>query len=122
MASDGRGKQYTVLRTHRHARRCVRCLLNLHHPARMSCFARCLTRHSSSLLFPSHWPTTSTPQTGLLFGRFAALSPLTGYEPDTPVDVSSTERTTMLLPSGKATIGSDLQLKRLSRYYTFRGR
>ena len=33
------------------------------------------TPTSSSLLFPSHWPTTSTPQTGLLFGRFAKQSP-----------------------------------------------
>ena len=32
---------------------------------------------SPSLLFLSHWPTTSCPQSGLLFGRFAEQSPLT---------------------------------------------
>ena len=37
------------------------------------------TPTSSSLLFPSHWPT-SNPQTGLLFGRFAEQSPLTRSE------------------------------------------
>ena len=35
---------------------------------------------SSSLLFPPKRPNPSAPQTGLLFGRFAEQSPLTGYE------------------------------------------
>ena len=41
---------------------------------------------------------------GLLFGRMAEQSPLAGYEPNAPVDVSSTEVAT-LLPSRKASIG-----------------
>ena len=65
------------------------------------------TPTSSSLLFPSHWPTTSTPQTGLLFGRFAEQSPLTGYEPSAPIEVSSTEATpSILLLSRKGSLGS----------------
>ena len=54
---------------------------------------------SSSLLYPC------APQSGLLFGRFAEKSPLTGYEPNAPVEVSSTEVIT-LLPSSKASICS----------------
>ena len=64
------------------------------------------TLTSSSLLFPSHWPHTSTPQTGPSFGQFAEQSPLTGYEPDAPVEVSSTEATPKVLPSRKSSIGS----------------
>ena len=66
---------------------CVRCVHNIHHLARMSCFRKLLdppltspsqgTPTSFSLLFPSHWPTTSTPQTGHLFGRLAEQSPCT---------------------------------------------
>ena len=64
------------------------------------------TPTSSSLLFPSHWLTTSTPQTGLLFGRFAEQSPLAGHEPNAPVEVSSTEATPIMLPSRKGSLGS----------------
>ena len=60
----------------------------------------------SALLFPSHWPTTCTAQTGLLFcGRFAEQSPLTGYELNAPVEVSSTETKPIILPSRKGSIG-----------------
>ena len=45
------------------------------------------------------------PLQGLMFGRFAGQSLFTGYEPNALV-VSSTEVTTVLLPSRKASIGS----------------
>ena len=57
---------------------------------------------SSSLLNPPNRTNPCAPQSGLLFGRFAEQSPLTGYEPSAPVEVSSTEITTTLLPSRKA--------------------
>ena len=41
--------------------------------------------HFSALLFPSTW----TPSTAPLFGRFREQSPLTGYEPNAPIEVSS---------------------------------
>ena len=63
------------------------------------------TPTSSSLLYPcGRTNTCATPQ-GLLFGRCAEQSPFTGYVPNDPVEVSSTEVTT-LLPSRKASIGS----------------
>ena len=43
------------------------------------------TSISSSLLFPSNWRPTSAP----LFGRLAEQSPLKGYEPNVPTEVSS---------------------------------
>ena len=48
---------------------------------------RTLLDHSylSSMLFLAHWPSTSTQQTGLLFGRFAEQSPLASSEPNAPV-------------------------------------
>ena len=61
---------------------------------------------SSSLLNPPNRTNPCAPQSGLWFGRFAEQSPLTGYEPSALVEVSSTEVTTTLLPSGKASIGS----------------
>ena len=64
------------------------------------------TPTSSSLLFPSHWPATSTSQTELLFGRCAEQSPITGYEPSALVEVSSTEAPPMKLPSRKGSLGS----------------
>ena len=65
-----------------------------------------LAESASSHLIPSHWPTTSTPQTGLLFGRFAERSPLKGNNPNAPVAQGSTEATPTLLPSRKGSIGS----------------
>ena len=47
----------------------------------------------------------ATPQ-GLLFGRMAEQSPLTGYEPNAPVEVNSAEFTPTLVPSRKGSIGS----------------
>ena len=61
---------------------------------------------TSSLLNPPNRTNPCAPQSGLLFGRFAEQSPLTGYDPSAPVEVSSTEVTTTLLPSRKASIGS----------------
>ena len=43
------------------------------------------TSTSPALLFPSTW----TPSTAPLFGRFREQSPLTGYEPNAPIEVSS---------------------------------
>ena len=61
---------------------------------------------ASSLLNPPNRTNPCAPQSGLLFGRFAEQSPLTGFEPSAPVEVSSTEVTTTLLPSRKASSGS----------------
>ena len=75
----------------------------------MSCLAPCLIslRHSAfrPLLPCINYPPDrtnpwATPQ-GLLFGRVAEQSPLTDYEPNAPVEVSSAEVTTTLLPSRK---------------------
>ena len=58
---------------------------------------------SSSLLFPSNWTPTATP----LFGRFAERSPLTGYEPNAPLEVSSADATTpMKFPSRHGSLES----------------
>ena len=57
------------------------------------------------LTFPT-LPTTSTPQTGLLFGRLAEQSPLTGFLAQSSVEVSSTETTPIVLLSRKGSIGS----------------
>ena len=61
---------------------------------------------SSSLLFNTNRKNPCAPQSGVLLGRFAEQFPLTGYEPNALVEVSSTEVTTTLLPSRKASIGS----------------
>ena len=87
--------------SHPHERIMIRTLL---YPALFSPALR--TPTSSSLLYP--WNRTnafSTPQ-GLLSGRIAEQSPLTGYEPNALVGVSSTEVTTPL-PSRKASNGSE---------------
>ena len=63
------------------------------------------TSTSSSLLFPQNRTNTCAPPTGLFFCRFAEQFPLTDYEPKAPVEVSSTEVATTLLPSRKASIG-----------------
>ena len=63
------------------------------------------TATSSSLLYPPNRTNPCALQSGLLFGPFAELSPLTGYEPNALVEVSSTEVTTVFLPSRKASIG-----------------
>ena len=64
------------------------------------------TPTSSSLLYPPNRTNPRAPQPGFLFGRFTEQSPLTGCEPNAPVEVSSTEVTTTLLHSRKASIGS----------------
>ena len=46
------------------------------------------------------------PQRGVQFGRLAEQSPIAGHEPNDPVEESSTEVRTMLLPSRRASIGS----------------
>ena len=60
------------------------------------------TPTSSSLLFPSHWPTTSTPQTGLLFGRFAEQSPHTRSEQVSLMDENDVPCATRLISSWPA--------------------
>ena len=59
------------------------------------------TSTSSSLLFPSNGTPTAAP----LFGRFAEQSPLTGYEPTAPCEVSS-EATPVMLPSRRCSLES----------------
>ena len=55
--------------------------------------------HSTpSRLDPPNKSISCVPRQGLMFGRCAEQSPLTGYEPYDLVEVSSTEVTTMLLP------------------------
>ena len=61
------------------------------------------TSTSSSLLFPSNWTPTATP----LFGRFAERSPLTGYEPNARIEVSS-EATPILSTSRRCSLESTL--------------
>ena len=60
-----------------------------------------------SLLFLSASSTLAAPQGGLLFGRLAEQSPLTGYEPKTLIEVSS-EHTPINLPSRKSSLDTDL--------------
>ena len=73
---------------------------------------RCLQKHSTStsslllLLFPSNRTNTCSPPTGHWFGRFAEQSPLTGYEANAPVEMSSTGATPIILLSRKGSIGS----------------
>ena len=70
-----------------------------------SCFfIICSTPTSSSLPFLQNRTNLCAPQWGLLFGRFAEQSPLTGYEANAPVELSSTEVTTTL-SSRKEIIG-----------------
>ena len=59
------------------------------------------TSTSSSLLFPSNW----TPYAAPLFGQFAEPSPLTGYEPNAPIEASS-EATPMVLDSRRCSLES----------------
>ena len=65
-----------------------------------------LPHSTPSQIDPPDKTNPCAPQPGLLFGRVAQQRPLTSYEPNAPVDVSSTEVTTTLLPSRKASIGS----------------
>ena len=73
------------------------------------------TPTSSSLLFPPNRKNPCAPQSGLSLGRFAEQSPLTGYEPNALVEVSSTKVTTTLtFKESKHWI--DLQLQRGHRH------
>ena len=64
--------------------------------------------HSTpSLLCLLNWSILCNPQHGVQFGRFAELCFVTVYdEPNDPVEVRSTEVTTMLSPPRRASIGS----------------
>ena len=63
--------------------------------------------HSSpSLLHPLNGSTPWNPQHGVQFGRLADQSPIRGFEPNDPVEVSSVEVMTMLSLSRRASIGS----------------
>ena len=59
------------------------------------------TSISSSLLFPSTWTPTATPH----FGRFAERYPLTGCEPNVPIEVSG-EATPIISPSRRGSLES----------------
>ena len=67
----------------------------------------CPPPHSTpSLLYPPNRSIPCISPQGVPFGRLAEQSPVTGYEPNEPVEVGSTEVTTLLLPSRRASIGS----------------
>ena len=74
--------------------------------------------HSTPSLLPCY------PQHGVQFGRFAEQCAMTVYEPNDSVEVGSSEVTTVLLLSRRASIGSPLttlahlQLWRRYRHYT----
>ena len=62
--------------------------------------------HSTpSPLYPLNGSVPRNLQHGVPFGRLAEQSPITGYEPKDPVEVSITEDATVLLPSRGASIG-----------------
>ena len=65
-----------------------------------------LPQHTLALLFPSHGGDPCHPHLGRQSGRLAGRSPLTGYEPNVTVEVSSAEVTPILLPSRRASFGS----------------
>ena len=64
------------------------------------------TPTSSYLPYPPNRTNPCSPQPELLFGRFAEQGPLTGCEPNAPVEATSRKVTTTLLPSRKARTGS----------------
>ena len=61
---------------------------------------------TAHFLLPSHQNIHCNPHPGGQIGRFAEQDPCTGYEPNDLDEVSSTEVTPMLLPSGTASICS----------------
>ena len=66
-----------------------------------------LPQHSPSLLYPSHSDEQPhDPRTEGRSGRLAVESPLTGYEPNATVEMSSAEVTPILLPSRRASFCS----------------
>ena len=80
---------------------CARHLKRNLHTARMPCSAHYLTHlpwhphsisTSSCVLFPSNW----TPTASLLFDRFVKQSPLSGYESNAPIEMSSEARLIVL--------------------------
>ena len=52
--------------------------------------------NTPSLHYPLYGSISCNPQHGVQFGRLAEPSPATGCEPNDPVEVSSTEVTTVL--------------------------
>ena len=63
--------------------------------------------HSTpSFLDSSHGRVHCDTHHGGQFGRLAIQGPFASYEPNDPVEVSSTVVTTMLLPSRRVSIGS----------------
>ena len=62
---------------------------------------------SPSLLYPSASPSAVPLQGGLRFGRLAEQSPLTGYEPESLIEVSS-EHTPINLLSRKDSFDTNL--------------
>ena len=102
-----------VMHCHRVAAFLLSFLKNSHPHERMSWRTPCLIaapfslQHSTlSLLDLPNRTNPCVPPQGLVFGRFAEQSPLTGYEPNAPVEVNSTKVMTILLHPRKASIGS----------------
>ena len=104
-------------RSSRFAARIVSVISNNSHLHR---HGSCRTRNVHGLtafLFPAAHSTPSllyllnrsilcNPQHGVQFGGLAEQNPMTGYEPNDNVEVSSTEVTTTLFPSRRASVGS----------------
>ena len=62
--------------------------------------------HSTpSLLYPINGSVPRNLQHGVPFGRLAEQSPITGYEPKDPVEVSITEDATVLLHQEEQVLG-----------------
>ena len=72
----------------------------------MTAFLFHLTHSTPSFLDSSHGRVHCDTHHGGLFGRLAEQGPLVSYEPNDPVEVSSTVVTTKLLPSRRVSIGS----------------
>ena len=74
--------------------------------------------HSTpSLLYPLNGSILRNPQHGVPFGRLAEQSPITGYEPNDPVEVSSAGGYDNALTIEWSKFWFDLQLLRGHRWY-----
>ena len=65
-----------------------------------------LTRQERESIYSESLHGSNSGINELLFGRFAAQSPLTVYEPNAPVEVSCAEVTTTLMLSRRGSIAS----------------
>ena len=113
---ENTSNNFTFLREQAPARFICVFLKTIIHRSRVSCLTRSrrdLTSHH--LLFRSTFPLycillsdekPNDPRTEGRSGRLALQSPLTGYEPNATVEVSSAEVTPVLLPSRRASFCS----------------